>query len=148
MPFERGARTDTPQAAHAMAPQSRTTFQEAPNRRLVHLMTIARQRSTPQNCAAIVEELLHGSAVLLVPIAPRVEGQQGTTFTHVGTHDGKTQLLAFTGEAAVLSFGEGYICVGSFPAATFLAYCMGHGIHGIVLDPTTPNEVYIQLGAE
>lgn len=124
-----------------------TRFPEGPNSRLVNLMTIACHDQTPENNAAVTEELFNGTAVLLVPTEPAEEGTVGVTFTHVQMIEGKVTLIAFTGEAAVYSYAkEDILCMG-FPSGVLLRRCMENGIGAIVVDPNTPNEVYMGLKA-
>lgn len=122
-------------------------FPEGPNSRLVNLMTIACHYQTPENNAAVTEELFNGTAVLLVPTEPAAEGTVGVTFTHVQMIEGKVTLIAFTGEAAVYSFAKEDICCMGFPSGVLLRHCMENGIGAIVVDPHTPNEVYMGLKA-
>lgn len=122
-------------------------FPEGPNSRLVNLMTIACHDQTPENNAAVTNELFNGNAVLLVPTEPAEEGSKGVTFTHAPVIEGKVTLFAFTGEAAVLSFAKEDICCMGFPSGVLLRHCMDNGIGAIVVDPNTPNEVHMGLKA-
>ncbi len=124
-------------------------FPEGPNSRLVNLMTIARHDITAENNNAVIEELWHGRAMLLVPAEPMKKnappGSKGVTFTHAPVIEGKVTLFAFTCEAAVLSFvKEDTQCMG-FPSGELLTYCLSNGIGAVVVDPNTPNEVYLGL---
>ena len=123
-----------------------TRFPESPNHRLVNLMTIARHHVTEANNAAVNEELMNGTAMLLVPAEPPERpGTMGVTFTHAPVINGVRHLFAFTGEQAVLTFATEDICCQAFPAGLLLRHCMGCGIGVIVVDPNTPNEVCLEL---
>ena len=125
-----------------------TQFPEGPNSRLVNLMTIACHDQTAENNAAVTDELFNGTATLLVPTGPAEEGSTGVTFTHAPVVEGKVTLFAFTGEAAVLSFAKEDICCMGFPSGVLLRHCLSHGIGALVVDPNTPNEVYLGLTPE
>lgn len=52
-------------------------FPEEANYRLMNLMTIARNDQSPVNDEALIEELRHGGATLLVPAEPPDEALPG-----------------------------------------------------------------------
>lgn len=123
-------------------------FPEQSNARLMNVMTIARMDQNPANDAALLQELMEGPVMLLVPAEPpstdRADARGSVTFTHVFDVKGERTLLAFTSEAAIHTFAtEDLTCMG-IPASDLLRACMG-GIDVILLDPKTANEVRVCL---
>ena len=122
-------------------------FTDENNSRLVHLMTIARMPETPDAEIAVVNELLHGNVVLLVPTAePGMEADRdngSVFFTHAPNIDGVLTLFAFTGEAALRAFTTDEICCMGLPSGDLLRACVQQGFGAILLDPDTPNEICV-----
>lgn len=125
---------------------ARLHFPEHTNSHLVNLMTIARHDSTPENCAAVQKELLHGQALLLVQAEPSAHGDRQITFKYTADADGQIVLLAFTGEAAVRSFAKEDLSLMVIPSGAFFHSCIKNGVGVVVVDPKTPNELRIGLG--
>ena len=123
----------------------RMLFPEDTNSHLVNLMTIARHDATPESCAAVQNELLHGKALLLVAARPAEEGGRGVTFTHAPTIDGLVTLYAFTGQAALRTFAKEDLSLMVFPAGAFFRSCINNGVGAVVVDPHTANELRIRL---
>ena len=120
-------------------------FPEGANNHLVNLLTIATQDGSAESTAALENELLNGSAILLVAAEPAPGGGRGVTFTHAPVIDGKITLFAFPGEAAVRSYAKEDMSFMIFPSGAFFRSCVKNGVGTIVVDPSTPNEMRIGL---
>lgn len=120
-------------------------FPEETNNHLVNLMTIARHDGTPENCAAVQEELLRGQALLLVQAEPSGEDGRKVTFKYAPGPDGQIVLFAFTGEAAVRTFAREDLSLMVVPSGPFFRSCVKNGVGTVVVDPKTPNELRIGL---
>ncbi|HMW97589.1 MAG TPA: SseB family protein [Flavobacteriales bacterium] len=122
---------------------------ERNNDRLVNLMTIARTHEGSEYDLDVMNELLYGSAMLLVPAKASEEmeeGEEGATMSiDAPSIDGVLTLYAFTGEAAVRSFATEEITCMGLPSSELLRICMQQGVGAILLDPDTPNELCVTL---
>lgn len=123
-------------------------FPEETNSHLVNLMTIARHDGTPENCAAVQKELLHGQVLLLVQAEPSAEGERKLTFKYEPDPEGRIVLFAFTGEAAVRSYAKEDLALMVIPSGAFFHSCMKNGVGTVVVDPKTPNELRIGLNRQ
>lgn len=63
---------------------------------MVNLLTIATQDVSAESTAALENELLNGSAMLLVAAEPAPGGGPRVTFTHAPVIGGALTLFAFT----------------------------------------------------
>ncbi len=127
---------------------ARMRFPEETNSHLVNLMTIARHDGTPENCAAVQKELLHGQVLLLVQAEPSAEGERKLTFKYEPDPEGRIVLFAFTGEAAVRSYAKEDLALMVIPSGAFFHSCMKNGVGTVVVDPKTPNELRIGLNRQ
>lgn len=123
----------------------RMRFPEEVNGHLVNLMTIARHDGTPQNCAAVQQELLHGQALLLVQAEPSGEDGRKINFKYVAGPEGQVTLFVFTGQAAVRTFAQEDLTLMIIPSGAFFRSCAKNGVGVVVVDPRTPNELRIGL---
>lgn len=121
---------------------------ERSNDRLVNLMTIARTHDGSEFDLDVMNELLFGSAMLLVPARTGDDGaagEEGTMLVEAPSIDGVLTLYAFTGEAALRGFVDGEVTCMGLPSGDLLRVCMQQGIGAILLDPDTPNELCVTL---